>query len=90
MSAISDFMMGLQLALAPSNLLLAFIGCVCGTLIGVLPGIGPLATISLLLSLTLSRGTRGARVNLSGGNYRAPDGGSATARLCTSTFATPP
>lgn len=82
MSAISDFMMGLQLALAPSNLLLAFIGCVCGTLIGVLPGIGPLATISLLLSLTLSLDPLGALIMLSGIYYGAQYGGSTTAILC--------
>ena len=35
------------------NLLLCFIGCLVGTLVGVLPGVGPIATIAMLMPLTL-------------------------------------
>jgi putative tricarboxylic transport membrane protein len=41
-----------SVALRPENLLFAFVGCAIGTLVGVLPGIGPTAAISLLLPTT--------------------------------------
>ena len=52
MDALHDFLMGLNIALQPTNFLYCFVGVFVGTLIGVLPGIGPLATIALLLPLT--------------------------------------
>src|SRR5437868_4294335 len=45
-------MLGFSVALRPDVLFYAFVGCVVGTLVGVLPGIGPLAGISILLPLT--------------------------------------
>ncbi|NDG51360.1 MAG: tripartite tricarboxylate transporter permease, partial [Rhodospirillales bacterium] len=45
---------GFGVALQPGNLLLAFIGCILGTAIGVLPGIGPLNAIALLLPFCLA------------------------------------
>ncbi len=45
---------GFGVALQPANLLLAFIGCIVGTAIGVLPGIGPLNAIALLLPFCLA------------------------------------
>jgi len=45
---------GFGVALQPTNLLLAFIGCIVGTAIGVLPGIGPLNAIALLLPFCLA------------------------------------
>ena len=44
--------LGFSVALSPSNLLVCLIGCLGGTLIGVLPGIGPVTTIALMLPLT--------------------------------------
>jgi putative tricarboxylic transport membrane protein len=43
---------GFSTAAQPANLLYAFFGCLLGTLIGVLPGLGPLATIAMLLPIT--------------------------------------
>ncbi|MCY4508788.1 MAG: tripartite tricarboxylate transporter permease, partial [Acidobacteria bacterium] len=43
---------GFGAALAPANLLLGFVGVTLGTAIGVLPGLGPALTISMLLPLT--------------------------------------
>ena len=43
---------GFALALTPHNLLYCFIGCLWGTVVGVLPGLGPLAGLTLLLPLT--------------------------------------
>src|SRR6478736_4525172 len=49
MDLISNLSIGFGVAFTPINLLYAFIGCLLGTLIGVLPGIGPVATIAMLL-----------------------------------------
>ena len=43
---------GFAVAATPTNLFFCLIGTICGTLIGVLPGLGPVATISLLLPAT--------------------------------------
>ena len=43
---------GFSTALSASNLFYAFMGCLIGTMVGVLPGVGPLAGISLLLPTT--------------------------------------
>jgi len=48
MDLIANLSLGFGVAFTPINLLYAFIGCVLGTLIGVLPGIGPVATIAML------------------------------------------
>ena len=54
MGAFADLAGGFATALTPTNLLFAFLGVLLGTAIGVLPGIGPAMTISLLLPLTYS------------------------------------
>jgi len=43
---------GFGLAFRPDNLLYCFIGCLWGTVVGMLPGLGPLAGLTLLLPLT--------------------------------------
>ena len=53
-------------ALTLQNLMFVAIGCTVGTLVGLLPGLGPLATISLLLPLTFSIPTGGALIMLAG------------------------
>ena len=49
MSVLDALMQGFAVALQPMNLLWALVGCALGTAIGVLPGIGPALTITLLL-----------------------------------------
>lgn len=73
---------GLSVAATPTNLLFALVGCLLGTLIGVLPGIGPLATISMLLSLTIRLEPVTSLIMLAGVFYGAQYGGSTTAILC--------
>ena len=80
--SLSSFYHGLELALLPKNILVSFIGCMLGTLIGVLPGIGPMATISILLSFTLSLDPLAALIMLGGIFYGAQYGGSTTSILC--------
>jgi putative tricarboxylic transport membrane protein len=67
--------------MAPGNLLACFVGALIGTLIGVLPGIGPVATISLLLPVTLYLSPISATIMLAGIYYGAQYGGSITSIL---------
>ena len=73
--------LGFDTALSPWNLLYAFVGCLLGTAVGVLPGLGPLATIAMLLPLTFSLPPVSALIMLAGIYYGAQYGGSTTAIL---------
>jgi putative tricarboxylic transport membrane protein len=73
--------LGLAVTLAPANLGYCFLGVLVGTLIGVLPGIGPIATISLLLPVTFGLSPVAAVIMLAGIYYGAQYGGSTTAIL---------
>ena len=78
---IENLALGLSVAMTFHNLGFAFIGCMIGTAIGVLPGIGPLATIALLLPLTFTLDPVTALIMLSGIYYGAQYGGSTSAIL---------
>jgi TctA family transporter len=65
----------------PMNLVYCFIGAVIGTLIGVLPGLGPVATIAMLLPATYALPPLGGLIMLAGIYYGAQYGGSTTAIL---------
>ncbi|MEQ1954851.1 tripartite tricarboxylate transporter permease [Mesorhizobium yinganensis] len=80
-SAIQGLWGGLEVAIQPVNLLLCFVGVVLGTLVGVLPGVGPVVTISLLLPLTFGLDPVAALIMLAGIYYGAQYGGSTTAIL---------
>src|SRR5256885_15761428 len=73
--------LGFSTALTLPNLGLALIGCMVGTLIGVLPGIGPIATITMLLPITFNFDPVGALIMLAGIYYGAQYGGAATPNL---------
>jgi putative tricarboxylic transport membrane protein len=81
MELLSNLALGFATALSPTNLFLGFIGCLVGTLIGVLPGVGPIATIAMLMPLTLKVDPTGALIMLAGIYYGAQYGGSTTAIL---------
>ncbi|MFO1195215.1 MAG: tripartite tricarboxylate transporter permease [Rhodoferax sp.] len=81
MELLSNLALGFGVAFTPINLLYAFIGCLLGTLIGVLPGIGPLATIAMLLPATYALPPVSALIMLAGIYYGAQYGGSTTAIL---------
>ena len=72
---------GFGAALAPANLLLGFVGVTLGTAIGVLPGLGPALTISMLLPLTFGLPPVGAFILFGGIYYGAMYGGSTTSIL---------
>ena len=69
------------MAFTASNLLYCFIGVTLGTLIGVLPGIGPVATIAMLLPITFNLPPESALIMLAGIYYGAQYGGSTSAIL---------
>ena len=82
MEYFSGLMMGFSLALTPYNLLFGFIGALLGTAVGVLPGLGPAATISLLLPLSYALGNSiTSIIMLAGIYYGAMYGGSTTSIL---------
>src|SRR6201988_4680777 len=74
-------MLGFSVALRPDVLWYAFLGCVVGTLVGMLPGIGPLAGISILLPITFGLNATNAIVMLAGIYYGSQYGGSTTSIL---------
>ncbi len=78
---VANLSLGFATALSVQNLGLAFIGCLVGTLIGVLPGVGPIATITMLLPITFGIDPVGALIMLAGIYYGAQYGGSTTAIL---------
>lgn len=73
--------LGFDVALSWQNLLYCFMGVFLGTMIGVLPGIGPLATISMLLPITFNLDPVAAIIMLAGIYYGCQYGGSTTAIL---------
>jgi TctA family transporter len=77
----SNIIMGFGVALTWQNVVLCFFGCVIGTAIGVLPGIGPLTTMALILPVTFWLSPVGALIMLAGVFYGAQYGGSTTAIL---------
>ena len=81
MDIIASLGLGFSVALDPTNILYCFIGVLLGTLVGVLPGIGPTATIAMLLPITFSLSPAGALIMLAGIYYGAQYGGSTTAIL---------
>lgn len=78
---LSNFGLGLSVALTPANLMFALLGCLGGTLVGVLPGIAPIATVSMLLPLTFYLEPTSGLIMLAGIFYGAQYGGSTTAIL---------
>ena len=81
MELINNLMLGFGVAFTAQNLLYAFFGSVLGTLIGVLPGLGPVATIAMLLPSIYALDATPALIMLAGIYYGAQYGGSTTAIL---------
>ena len=81
MDLLNNLATGFGVALTLSNIMYCFVGVLLGTLIGVLPGIGPIATISMLLPATFVLPPVSALIMLAGIYYGAQYGGSTTAIL---------
>jgi putative tricarboxylic transport membrane protein len=81
MDTLHNLQVGFDAALGLQSLGFCLVGVLLGTLIGVLPGIGPLATIAMLLPITFELDTLGALIMLAGIYYGAQYGGSTAAIL---------
>jgi putative tricarboxylic transport membrane protein len=81
MDFFSTFIAGLSVAFQPMNLLFCFLGVFVGTLIGVLPGLGPVGTMAILLPVTYGIPPTTAIIMLAGIYYGAQYGGSTTSIL---------
>jgi putative tricarboxylic transport membrane protein len=81
MDLIGNLGLGFATALSPENIFFCFVGVLLGTLVGVLPGIGPTATIAMLLPITFGFEPVTALIMLAGIYYGAQYGGSTTAIL---------
>ena len=81
MDLFESLALGFATALTPENLFYCFVGVLLGTLVGVLPGIGPTATIAMLLPVTFNFEPVTALIMLAGIYYGAQYGGSTTAIL---------
>jgi putative tricarboxylic transport membrane protein len=81
MEAFAALMDGFSTALTPINLMWCFVGVTLGTLVGILPGIGPALTIALLLPVTRNLDPTGAFIMFAGLYYGAMYGSSTTSIL---------
>jgi len=81
MDLLHNLSLGFGVALSVQNVLYAFFGAVLGTLIGVLPGLGPVATIAMLLPSIYALDATPALIMLAGIYYGAQYGGSTTSIL---------
>lgn len=81
MDTLSFLLMGIQQAATPTNLLFCLVGAFLGTLIGVLPGLGPAATVAMLLPMTFRLSPLASLIMLAGIFYGAQYGGSTTSIL---------
>src|SRR6266550_9373513 len=81
MDIFAGLLQGFQVALTANNLMMCVVGVVLGTVVGVLPGLGPPATIAMLLPLTFKLEPTGAMIMLAGIYYGAKYGGSTTSIL---------
>jgi putative tricarboxylic transport membrane protein len=81
MEVLSGLMHGFALALQPVNLLWCLAGVALGTVVGIMPGLGPPATVAMLLPLTMLMNPAAAMIMLAGIYYGAKYGGSTTSIL---------
>lgn len=81
METLTHIINGFAVCLQPINIWYTFLGCFLGTVIGVLPGIGPSATMALLIPVTYGMNPTSALIMLCGIYYGARYGGSTTAIL---------
>jgi putative tricarboxylic transport membrane protein len=81
MDLLANLATGFSVALTVTNILYCFAGVLLGTLVGVLPGIGPVTTVAMLLPFSFSLPPESALIMLAGIYYGAQYGGSTTAIL---------
>ncbi len=81
MDVLNGLAHGFSIALLPHNLMWSLVGCFLGTIVGILPGLGPAATIAMLLPMTYNMSPASGIIMLAGIYYGAKYGGSTTSIL---------
>ncbi len=81
MEAIHGLLYGFSIAVTPANIFFCFLGSLLGTLVGVLPGLGPVATIAMLFPISLHISPSSSIIMLAAIYYGAQYGGSTTSIL---------
>lgn len=81
MSGIEYLLQGFQTALAPANFIMCLIGVILGTMVGVLPGLGPIEAMAIMLPMSIHYGPLAGLILLAGVWYGAQFGGSTTSIL---------
>ena len=81
MDILNALLQGFATAITPANLMWAFVGCVLGTAVGVLPGIGPAVAVAMLLPITAKVEVTSSMIFFAGIYYGAMYGGSTTSIL---------
>ena len=81
MDVFANLAVGFAVALTLQNIVYCFLGVLLGTIIGVLPGIGPVTTVAMLLPISFTLSPESALILLAGIYYGAQYGGSTTAIL---------
>ncbi|MDB5875536.1 MAG: tctA, partial [Ramlibacter sp.] len=81
MDILNSLMQGFATAISPANLMWAFVGCLLGTAVGVLPGIGPAVAVAMLLPITAKVEITASMIFFAGIYYGAMYGGSTTSIL---------
>jgi putative tricarboxylic transport membrane protein len=81
MDIFSALLQGFATAISPINLLWALVGCILGTAVGVLPGIGPAVAVAMLLPITSQVDITASMIFFAGIYYGAMYGGSTTSIL---------
>src|SRR3546814_16068367 len=81
MDLVQHLAIGFGTALSPENFLYCFVGALLGTFIGVLPGLGPTATVAMLLPVTYYLSPTSSLIMLAGIYYGSQYGGSTNATL---------
>lgn len=81
METLQLLVMGFSVALQPTYLLFAFLGCLIGTVVGVLPGVGPLTGTAILIPITFVLDATGSIIMLAAIYYGAMYGGTITSVL---------
>lgn len=78
---VEGILLGLTTAFTPLNLMMVFIGCGAGTIIGMLPGLGPISAIALMIPITYGFEPATAMILMAGVYYGAIFGGSTSSIL---------
>ncbi|MCC9742890.1 tripartite tricarboxylate transporter permease [Streptomyces sp. MNU89] len=81
MDTFDQLLYGFGVALSPENLAFVFLGCLIGTVIGMLPGLGPISAISLMIPVAFTLDPASAIIMLAGVYYGAIFGGSTSSIL---------